>query len=334
MSKKTKVLFMPTIFPPPMKRDLEILQKHYTVEVFRDFSLLNLSSQIKVLKMLLRSDLLYIRFANQRNLYLVFLSKLFRKKSILVSGGYDAVKMPEINYGLALHPWGNFVVKGTFFLANKIIAFSDSSKKSILELVARANVETVYVGSIDCDKFKAKGRKENFVITVGHVKWNNLKRKGLETFVKAARFLPDEKFVLIGEHKDDSIQYLKSIATSNIKFTDYLPFEQMLEYLQKAKVYVQISAHEGFGISLANAMACECIPVATDRYALPEVVGDTGFYVPYGNEKATAEAIKKALNAPNEFGKKARKRIKDNFPFERKEKELVQIIDDITQSEK
>ncbi|MHA1664403.1 MAG: hypothetical protein ACTSVW_01050 [Candidatus Njordarchaeales archaeon] len=44
-------------------------------------------------------------------------------------------------------------------------------------------------------------------------------------------------------------------------------------------------------------MSCCCVPVVTRRYALPEVVGDTGFYVPYYDPKSTAEAIKKALRS-------------------------------------
>jgi glycosyltransferase involved in cell wall biosynthesis len=329
MQKEIKILFMPITFPPPMKRDFEILKKYFIVDLINDFKFTDFSKIINVIKKISKTDILYIRFANQRNFFLILLSKLFRKKSIVVSGGVDAVKMPEINYGIPLNPWGNFIVKCTFFLANKIIAFSDASKKSILELMPKANVDTLYVGSIDTDKFKPFGRKKNIVVTIGHVKWNNLKRKGLETFVRAARLLPDEQFILIGKHKDDSINYLKSIATSNVKFTNYLPFEQMLAYLQQAKVYVQVSAHEGFGIALANAMACECMPVVTKRYAIPEVVGDTGFYVPYLNEKATADAIKKALHVSEIWGKKARKRIKENFPLERKEKELVHLINKI-----
>jgi glycosyltransferase involved in cell wall biosynthesis len=331
MTNKTRILFIPnkSFFAPVMKDDLKILKKYYDVEVVSNFDLTKLFFKDKVLKKLLQSDVLFVRFANKQNFYLVLLAKLLRKKSIVVGGGYDAVKMPEINYGLSLSLQGEFIAKGTFFLADKILAFSDSSKKSIQDLVSKARVETVYIGSIDCEAFRPKGEKKNLVITVGHVKWNNLKRKGLETFVKAARLLPDEQFVLIGEHKDDSINYLKSIATSNIKFLGFLPFDQMLDYLQKAKVYVQVSAHEGFGISLANAMACECIPVVTKRYALPEVVGDTGFYVPYDDVKATANAIKKALKASEEFGKKARIRINNNFPLGRREKELKMIIDEL-----
>jgi glycosyltransferase involved in cell wall biosynthesis len=46
--------------------------------------------------------------------------------------------------------------------------------------------------------------------------------------------------------------------------------------------------------------------------------------VPYGDEKATAEAIKKALNSDK--GKEARERIGNMFPLERREKELIEII--------
>lgn len=85
--------------------------------------------------------------------------------------------------------------------------------------------------------------------------------------------------------------------------------------------------NESFGMALVEGMACECIPIVTDRGALPEVVGDTGFYVPYGTPKATAEAIKEALNSSGDLGKKARERIKNMFSIERRERELIEIIE-------
>ncbi|MFC1938017.1 glycosyltransferase, partial [Chloroflexota bacterium] len=85
------------------------------------------------------------------------------------------------------------------------------------------------------------------------------------------------------------------------------------------------SYHESFGLSLAEAMACECVPVITGNAALPELVGDTGFYVPYGDPKATAEAIKKALKS--DAGKKARERVKRLFPIESRQKALIKIIE-------
>jgi glycosyltransferase involved in cell wall biosynthesis len=88
--------------------------------------------------------------------------------------------------------------------------------------------------------------------------------------------------------------------------------------------------HNGpFVMAPAEGMACGCVPVVTDRGALPEVVGDTGFYVPYGDEKATAEAIKKALNSDK--GKKSRDRIKKMVPIERREKDLKEIIKEMAE---
>ena len=82
--------------------------------------------------------------------------------------------------------------------------------------------------------------------------------------------------------------------------------------------------YESFGIAPAESMLCGCIPVVTNNAALPEVVGDTGFYSPYVNEKATAEVIKEALKSDK--GKEARERIENMFPLEKREERLVEII--------
>ncbi|GAH44552.1 unnamed protein product, partial [marine sediment metagenome] len=166
------------------------------------------------------------------------------------------------------------------------------------------------------------------VVTVGNVTNSNLKRKGLETFVKAAAYLPDLRFVLIGEHRDNSINHLRAIKTQNVELIGYVNDEQLLEYYQKAKVYVQVSAHEGFGIAMAEAMSCGCVPVVTDRGAIPEVVADTGFYVPYDDPKTTAEAIKNALKSNK--GGEARKRIEGNFTLAIRENRLIKIINEVT----
>ena len=64
----------------------------------------------------------------------------------------------------------------------------------------------------------------------------------------------------------------------------------------------------------------------TDKNALSEVVGERGFCMSYGDVKATTEAIKKALDASNELGEKARERIVKMFSLEKREEELVKTI--------
>ena len=91
---------------------------------------------------------------------------------------------------------------------------------------------------------------------------------------------------------------------------------------------MQVSAHEGFGISLAESMLCECVPVVTERGALPDVTGHTGFYVPFNDPEETAKAIIKAIGSGK--GSEARNHILENFSMKRREEALKRIIQETT----
>ena len=117
-----------------------------------------------------------------------------------------------------------------------------------------------------------------------------------------------------------------SIASPNVEFTDFVSDKDLIKWYQKAKVICQLSYYEAFGLAPAEGMACGCVPVVTkERVGLSELVGDTGFYVPYNDTKATADAIKKALLS-SEKGKMARERINEMFSIEKREKKLVNIV--------
>jgi len=281
---------------------------------------------INMFKGCLWSNLIISYTADTHTFLLVLLSKILGKKIFVILTGYETANIPEINYGVMRFPYSFQAWKTRFILKNadKIIVCSEFHKKEALTYISSKRISRIYWG-IDVSKFKPGRKKENLVITVGGVTNINTKRKGLETFVKSAKYLPNLKFILIGKHYDNSIDYLKSIAPSNVLFAGFVPDEELIRYYQKAKVYCQVSLHEAFGVSLAEAMACECVPVVTNQGALPEVVGNTGFYVPYGDVKATAEAIEKALLSSNK-GKEARGRVVNKFSLRKREGELLKLI--------
>ncbi|MEF8848448.1 MAG: glycosyltransferase family 4 protein, partial [Candidatus Thermoplasmatota archaeon] len=206
------------------------------------------------------------------------------------------------------------------------LSVSKSNQNELLEKVNPKRSVVVYNCVPVEDFYPHEGEKEDMVITIGAVNFSNLQRKGLEMFVKVARFFPDIPFILIGKHDDDAIEYLKNIAPDNVVFTGFVSKKKLLRYCQQAKVYAQFSYHEGFGVSVAEAMLCECIPVVSRQFALPEVVGDVGFKVDYGDVEAAAEAVKKALQSTSDLGRKARKRVKNNFSMEKREQKLVKIL--------
>lgn len=321
--KKIKILFIYDEMRTFIKKDLELLQKHFIVKQLKYTGKKDI---IKILFGVLTTDVNFSWFALGYATVAVFFSKIFKKKSVVVAGGWDVVSMPEIGYGAMRST--RHKKRATFALnySDKVLAVSESIKKDALQYAHGHNIEVLYHG-FDINKYTPNGLKEKLVITVGGVTNQTLQRKGLETFVKSAKYLPDIRFILIGKHIDRSIDYLRSIASSNVEFTGFVTDEELIKYYQKAKVYVQVSAHEGFGCSLAEAMLCECVPVVTDRGAIPEVVGDTGFYAAYNNPKDTALKIKEALDS--NLGRTARERITRLYPLEKREKELIKAINSL-----
>jgi len=315
-----KILFVYRHNRSFVKKDIELLSKHYEVKpfFFTFKKIFSLPIQLR------QSDIVFIWFASYHAFITTLITRLIRRPIIVITGGYDVAGEKEIKYGMMLNPLYKFMVRYVLKHAKRILAVSEFNKKEIEKNLGIKKAEVIY-NSIDFKKFYPKGSKQNMVITVGYISWENVKRKGLEIFVKAAKYLPETQFVVIGQALDNSIKYLQSIASSNVKFTGFVSDEQLLSYYQSANVYCQLSYYESYGMAPAEAMLCECVPIVVNRGALPEVVGYTGFYVPYGDEKAITEAIKKALQS--ELGKKAREKIRKQFPTELRENKLKKVIE-------
>lgn len=306
-----------------VRNDIKLLEKHFKVYCVR-LSFNFFETLYGVIRSLAKADVIFVWFAGFQAFISVFLAKFFRKKLVAVAGGYDAAYVPEINYGVFTCWWRAIMAIFVYRNTDLVLPVSEHTKKELLSRVVPKRIKVVYNG-IDIEKFRPFGRKEMFVLTVGAVSESNLKKKGLKTFVETAKFLPEVRFVLVGRFVDNSINYLQKIASKNVEFTGYVSFEKLLDFYKRAMVYVQLSYHESFGVALAEAMACECIPVVTRKAAIPEVAGECGIYVPYGDSEALAKAIQEAFTL-RELRKCARNRIIKIFPLEKREESLKEAI--------
>jgi glycosyltransferase involved in cell wall biosynthesis len=327
--RKLKVLFVHSAMTTFVRNDLKLLQKHFNVRSL-DVTLFLVPRRgrdwfayLRLLKGVLWADVVYAWWADLNAFFIVLFCLFFSKKSIIVVGGYEVAYVPGINYGTLLAPIGRIEVKFILNHSSKILSVSKSSEKEILSFTKPKALKVVYNG-VDTEKFKPSEAKEDLIITVGAVSYATIKKKRFDVFVEASKYLTTGKSVLIGNFLDDSIKHLKSNASFQVKFTGYISSDSLLRYYQKARVYCQLSTQESFGVALAEAMSCGCVPVVTRRYSLPEIVGNTGFYVPYNDPKATADVIRQALTSNK--GLRARARIERYFSSNTRERKLKREI--------
>lgn len=301
--------------------DISLLKKHFSVD---SCQWTGIKSIYTIWKKARQADIIYIWFAS----YHAFITTLLtRKPKIVITGGYDVAGEKEINYGLMLHPIWRRMVKFTIKRAEKIISVSKHNKKDLEEHLGITDSVVIY-NSVDSKKFYPKGNKnKKLVITVGFIKPETWIRKGFSKFVEVAKITPDYQFVAIGKIDDKLKEKVSEIERTipNITFTGFVPDEELLHWYQKAKVYCQLSYYESYGIAPAEAMLCECIPIVTNRAALPEVVGDVGYKVPYGNINQIQNSIEQASKSSE--GKKSRKRIKETFSISRRETSIKKFLE-------
>ncbi len=324
-----KILFIGDLDSTFVKRDFDMLSKHNEIIALAPpKSKSEWPKYIARIKRIMEEvPVAFGWFAGWHTAPMVHYAKKYKKSSIVVLGGYDAVSFPEINYGAFSNVKERVPAKFVIINADIILPVS---KYLAREAMKNTGIKSEKIFSIptgyDFNFWKMGEKKENIVLTVAGA--NNLRRvkvKGLDTFVKAAKFVPEADFVVIGV-EGEARKYLKSIAPSNVQLIGYTPNSKLLPYYQKARVYAQLSISEGLPNTLCEAMLSGDIPVGTKRGGIPEVMGNIGFYVPYGDAKATAEAIKKALNASEERGIKARERIIKLFPEREREMNLLRVI--------
>ncbi len=90
--------------------------------------------------------------------------------------------------------------------------------------------------------------------------------------------------------------------------------------MSAADIFVLSSAFEGFGLVVAEAMACETFVVATDCGGVKEVMGNTGILVPPKDSLALAQALVTAMNMfevdIKKNNVKALQHIKNNFDLQ------------------
>lgn len=307
-----------------IRQDLDTLKERYEV---REVWSLAKGDLVRSLFALRGADLVFCWFGSLRYLPMILLARLLGKPVLVISGGYDVANEPGIDYGNMRGGMTAFLGRLIFKLATVVVPYSSAGQE---ETTRNAHVpvskqQLIYLGFPPMGP-ETPPAKRPMVLTVGRMDESTIHRKGLITIARMSHLLPGIEIVMAGGGSPEAMAELKRESGPNVQFPGIVSDDVLQQLLSEAAVYLQPSVHEAFGCAVAEAMLYGCVPVVSDRGSLPEVVGDTGFYVPPDDPQALASAVQQALPEQGK-GLQARKRVLELFPITRRRSELFALID-------
>lgn len=197
--------------------------------------------------------------------------------------------------------------------ADRIIAVSTSTKDDLVRLlgVVPSKVTVVHHGVEDdfrqlsdravLASFRERtGLPEHFILHFGTLE----PRKNVELLVAAYARMRQQsnlphKLVLAGAKGWRYDRIFAAVEQyglqDDVLFPGYLPSSEQPLWYNAADVFVYPSLYEGFGFPPLEAMACGTPLIASDRSALPEVVGDAGLLVDPLDVALLAETLHRVL---------------------------------------
>lgn len=325
-----RLFFSSTVYPPFIEEDEAILRRLFTIETVIASGPRAL---LKIPPAVFRSDITLSWFGSVYAGYTVFFARLFGRKSIVIVAGVDAAADREINYGIWLTPWKSRFVRYAYRHADRVLPVDPFLQRAVIRLAEYdgRNIQTVPFG-FDSSRWYPSGDKEQCIITVAACESRlRMKKKGIDKLINAASRLSEVKFQVIGI-REPLLSKIRGELPPNLEAVAFVPRNELLSYLQRAKVYCQPSYTEGLPNALCEAMLCGCIPVGTIVGGIPTAIGGTGYLVPYNDQDALVEALSNALDDSPRKGDDARNRIMAEFTVQKRERELGRIVEELSKS--
>lgn len=162
--------------------------------------------------------------------------------------------------------------------------------------------------------------------------------KGINLLIEAEQFIQSDCVILIGGRGPETDKLKAMTHSERIKFIGRVTNEELRCYYFASDIFgfTSCTKQEAFGIALAEAMYCGCVPVTFtiegSGVNWVSVKGETGEEVPLGDVRAYATAVDKILNDDGlheQYASACHERISKMFTSEQANKEADKIFNQL-----
>jgi glycosyltransferase involved in cell wall biosynthesis len=168
---------------------------------------------------------------------------------------------------------------------------------------------------------------------------------GMETLAKAIETISKKHeeihFLLVG--KGDRYPYIKEFVhqrelEDRVSLAGNIPHRQIPLYLDACDILIAVYTHadfDGSPMKVFEYMAMEKPVISTTQGQIPRIIdnGEDGLLIESGDKDSLVEAILLLANDKNlrlKMGKKARKKVLENYTWERTVEKMVDAYQQIT----
>ena len=332
-----------------VKRDIEMLKNIYDkVDVklyenkgfFSEIKII-LSSFLFTLRSIKNYDLVAIWFPGYHSFFPLLFAKLFKKQSVIFIGGTECHNIPEINHGNYRKPIYAWFTRRSLALADHLLPVDKSLVSSQLDYIDvkfkeqglvhfNKNIEHK-INVLNCGFEKSKdcslARIPNSFLTVStYLTGPSAIRKGVDLFVQLAEQFPQYKFTLIGKNYSGP-------KLENLEIISFIPYQELTNQYCKHQFYIQFSIAEGQPNALAESMLYGCIPIGSNVFGIPSLIGTNGFLLYKKSINSAIQLIHKVTSfSTQELSKLSQKAIQSisiNYTPEKRMESFIKIIQKI-----
>ena len=228
--------------------------------------------------------------------------------------------------------------------AARVISVDSYSSSKLLEMGLQKE-KLVEIGlGIDLELFKVTKPSANDVVFLAVGRLVNMKAPYLTilAFSSVVKSYPQAKLVMAGagDLLDCCIQIVKALKIeSNVIFPGVITPLEVADYMSKSRAFVQHSIHstdggsEGLPVAVLEAMATGLPVISTFHNGIADTIihGEDGLLVNENDINAMADCMIRLIEEPffaDELGKKARRKIEQNFEMSKVTGDLALIIND------
>jgi len=200
----------------------------------------------------------------------------------------------ETNPVLASYVYGTESIIPLCYHRTPFIAVSESTADDLKSMgIPAHNIHVVYNGIPIRNGTNSDQRQRDLIVYVGRIK----RYKSIDHFLLAAALVMRQRSIrikVVGE--GDALDRLKSIAQQNgipVQFTGFVGEDEKNRIYTQARIAVQPSIKEGWGLTALEAQSCGTPVICADSPGLREAVvnGKTGFLYPYGDIERFAQQM-------------------------------------------